>query len=204
MPGLESSARDSGAVVRNNFAFIDGDGSQTLSREELQTFIADTHRSEAARNAATDVLNHFDVVSGMATEKTPNTMRTYGASTTYATEFGDHTDSTAISKKDLELLQGNYTDDELKSLLSEAKTKNVQAGIFLIGMGACLTASGVALTAGFLGAAPVGWVAVPATALLAYGGVMSVGVGIDSLVNDESAQLTSQWTKRRDAIASWA
>ena len=202
MSGFESASH-SGEVVRNNFAFIDGDGSQTVSRDELQAFIADTHRSEAARNAATDVLNHFDVVSGMATEKTPNTMRTYGASTTYAGTFGDHADSAVVSKKDLELLQGNYTDDQLKSLLSEANTKNVQAGIFLIGMGACLTAEGVALTAGFLGAAPVGWAAVPATALLAYGGVMSIGVGIDSLVTNESAQLTSQWIRRRDAIASW-
>lgn len=200
MEPVESNARDSAQSIRANFAFIDADGSHSLSRDELRTFIADTHRSETLRGAAADILNHFDIVAGMGTQTPPKEMTSFGASINYGREFSDQSAQDVISTKDLELLQRDYTDANLQTLTRDARELNVKAGAFMIGMGACVTVLGANLTVAAIAAAPLGWAAVPVTGTIAWGGLALAGVGVNELVADESTELASAWQQRRGAV----
>lgn len=198
MPG-EMSAIECAKVIQSNFSTIDGDGSNTISRDELDRYSNDPRRSKIERNAAADFLAHFDLVKEMATTRPPSNFSDSGSSH-YGSMFADGSAANSITKRDVNAMLLDYSDSGIDKKLGELRTNEVKDGAFKVGLGAVLTVGGAVLTAGTaLEFPPVA--VLPAA--VAAGGVVLMYSGARDLWGRASEPMRAQYEQRRDALESW-
>lgn len=196
----ETSARASATVIQENFRVIDGDGSNSLSRDELDRYSNDPRRSEVQRNAAADFLDHFDLVREMAVARTSSDLPNDTAIAHHRQKFSDGTNANAITRRDVDVMLYDYSQEGVDRQIGDIRSAELKDGAMKTGVGVVITVAGAVLTVG--AAIEAGPVAILPAAVAGLGATL-VYSGARDLWGRASEPMRAEYGQRRDALQSW-
>lgn len=210
---LDDSVRDSAkfvSTVKEHFSRIDIDGSNTLSRIEVEQYATKTGVDAPEKSVASLLLNGFDSFKEMAGSRRPDEYHSGTAGGfMYDRLFGLENDGIGdtISQRDFQSLEVVISRQSIAVKLEELRKSEIKQGAVFLGAGTLvggLTGYGTFVAIGTAAAGFVGLATIPMAMALLVGG-LGVWVGrhgLSELRNSNVESIKMEADKRRKMLES--